>query len=335
MPHTVEDWIEHVEIVLGFKQGDTRIGISDWTKRIYEDFCNGEASFGATSTNAMEAVLIVIQTYDSSKYDLALTGLKKTIELERDKGKSLKKLGEMYNRMRGATLPEKVTKGAGAKKMKENKNYKMSPKEFFRKIIELYFNSREPKFYNPNIFRGRSYSISSELEDLAALFIALNNPNKCNYYTDQPIKFIGSNTKYPDIVIQQEDGTIRDLIDIKTDTGWNRNGMLQFCKEWESQIEAVKGSITEFSKGKTKQKKSGCFSEDLKYHVVVVSQVNSGKQILKDYDLVLNQCANVNLYILSDGMHPNNYGISQEEILNGIKINYPEFERLLGHIVTE
>lgn len=217
--------------------------------------------------------------------------------------------------------------------MKEILNYKMTPTEFFRKIIELYFESREPKFYNPNIFRGRSSSISSELEDLAALFIALNNPNKCIYYTDQPVKFIGSNTKYPDIVIQQENGTIHDLIDIKTDTGWNRNGMMQFCEEWEVRIEAIKGSKTQFSKGKNKQKKSGIFAEDLKYHVVVVSLVNSGNQILKVNDLVLEQCKNVFLYILSDGLHPNTYGMSQEKILNGISINYQEFERLLWHII--
>ena len=122
----------------------------------------------------------------------------------------------------------------------------MTPKEYFRKIIELYEKSRIPQFYNPNIQRGRSASISSELEDLTALFIALNNPNQCNYFIDQPMKFLGSTTKYPDIVIQKTDGVIDHLIDVKTDLGWNRNGIYAFCDKWEKAIAAVKGKETSF-----------------------------------------------------------------------------------------
>ena len=172
-------------------------------------------------------------------------------------------------------------------------NYKMTPKEFFRKLIELYANSREPKYYNPNIFRGRSASVSSQFEDLTALFIALNNKNQCTYYTDQPIKFEGSTTKYPDIVIQNEDSVIENLIDVKTDTGWNRNGMYPFCMEWESRIESVKGRETSFSDGKSKAKIRGKFSARLKYHVIVASLVNSGKMISEDYQRVIEECRNV------------------------------------------
>jgi len=137
--------------------------------------------------------------------------------------------------------------------------YKMSPEEYFRKIIELYNQSRDPKFYNPNIQRGRSSSISSELEDLTAFFIALNNPNKCSYFTDQPMKFEGSTTKYPDIVIQNKDKSIRNLIDVKTDIGWNRDGMFSFCEEWEKRIESIKGTETEFKQGKDKSINRGEF----------------------------------------------------------------------------
>jgi hypothetical protein len=101
MPNTVEDWIEHVEIAMGFKQGDTKIGDPIWTKRIYEDFCDGEYSFGATGTNVVAAILFVIKKYDPSKYDSALIALKKTIELERKKGKKLIKFTKMYERMSG------------------------------------------------------------------------------------------------------------------------------------------------------------------------------------------------------------------------------------------
>ena len=211
----------------------------------------------------------------------------------------------------------------------------MSPEEYFRKLIELYFSAREPKFYNPNIYRGRSTSVSSELEDLTALFIALNNPNSCNYFTDQPIKFEGSTTKYPDIVIQNNNssGVIHNLIDTKADTGWNRDGMLVFCEEWDARIESIQGKRTSFSNGKTKQTHHGKFSDNLHYHVVVATEINSGKMILRDYETIKKQCKNVSLYILSTGVHPNNYKFSQSEILKNIEIKSSEFERLMNHII--
>lgn len=214
--------------------------------------------------------------------------------------------------------------------------YKMTPMEYFRKLIELYFSAREPKFYNPNIYRGRSTSISSELEDLTALFIALNNPNLCNYFTDQPIKFEGSTTKYPDIVIQNNDdsGLICNLVDTKADTGWNRDGMLSFCEEWDQLIASVKGKKTKFSNGKTKLTQEGKFSDDLHYHVVVATEINSGKQILEDYKTIKEKCENVSLYILSSDVHPNNYDLSQEEILKKINIKQCEFDRLMQHIIN-
>lgn len=209
----------------------------------------------------------------------------------------------------------------------------MTPVEYFKKLIELYFNSREPKYYNPNIFRGRSTSISSELEDLTALFIALNNPDSCNYFTDQPLRFQGSKTKYPDIVIQHENKVIYDLVDMKADTGWNRDGMLEFCAEWEGYIESVKGKETQFINGKTKERHCGEFSMDLKYHVVVATEENSGKKILEDYKLVNEKFINVELYILSKGIHPNSYSLSQDEILKKIFIDNTEFDRLMSAII--
>jgi hypothetical protein len=210
--------------------------------------------------------------------------------------------------------------------------YKMSPEEYFKKIIELYHKSRDPKFYNPNIKRGRSSSISSELEDLTALFIALNNPNQCSYFTDQPMKFEGSTTKYPDIVIQDKDGTIKDLIDVKSDIGWNRDGMYFFCKEWEKRIESIKGTETSFKQGKDKSVNHGTFSKRLKYHVLVVSKINSGKKIEADYVKVKKELKNVCLYILSDGVHPNNYERNISETIQVIDIHEDEFDRLFLYI---
>ena len=212
--------------------------------------------------------------------------------------------------------------------------YKMTPKEYFRKIIELYEISRVPQFYNPNIQRGRSASISSGLEDLTALFIALNNPKQCQYFTDQPMKFKGTTTKYPDIVIQNQNGMIEHLIDVKTDTGWNRNGTYDFCEKWEKTIAKAKGTKTSFMRGLDKVLIKGDFSSDLKYHVVVISKRNSGKNIEVDRARVTENLHNVCLYILSDGIHPNKYGLSAEIKLAAIKIANAEVEKLLSTITN-
>jgi len=161
----------------------------------------------------------------------------------------------------------------------------------------------------------------------------LNNPNNCNYFTDQPLQFKGSTTKYPDIVIQDIKGVIKNLIDVKTDIGWNRQGMYTFCKDWEKRIEKIKGTKTQFKTGINKEIKSGTFSKSLKYHILVVSKINSGKMIDEDHIRVRNEFKNVLLYILSDKLHPNNYEYSIEETMKRISINNKEFEKLFSFIV--
>ncbi|MBV1713938.1 MAG: hypothetical protein KUA37_18320 [Desulfomicrobium sp.] len=210
--------------------------------------------------------------------------------------------------------------------------YKMTPEEYFKKIIELYHQSRDPKYYNPNIKRGRSASISSALEDLTALFIALNNPNQCLYFTDQPIKFNESTVKYPDIVIQNKNGTIQNLIDVKTDIGWNRSGLYSFCDDWEKRIESIKNTKTTFRLGKEKKIVQGKFSNDIKYHILIISKINSGNQIIKDYAEVKNKLKNVCLYVLSEEIHPNNYEYEINETLEKIKIIKEDFCRLFEYI---
>lgn len=104
MVNSVEEWKEHTEISLGFKGGETHIGVSEWTKRIYESLCRGEVAFGGTDTNAIEALLLVVKEQDPDKYESALLGLKKTIRYYRERGKPLIRLAEMYERMGGKSF---------------------------------------------------------------------------------------------------------------------------------------------------------------------------------------------------------------------------------------
>ena len=99
MSYTVDQWIDHTEIALGYKAGETAIGDVAWTRRIYADYIRGRASFGATATNATEAKLHVVMKHDPDKYPLALKALEEQIRIGREQGKPLIKLRDMYLRM--------------------------------------------------------------------------------------------------------------------------------------------------------------------------------------------------------------------------------------------
>jgi hypothetical protein len=210
----------------------------------------------------------------------------------------------------------------------------MRPEDFFKELIRLYRKAKKQKYSELNIFRGRSISVSGEVEDLFAKFIAENTSKRHLYFVDQPMKFEGHSTKYPDIVIQDDEGgLIRNLIDIKLDLGWKKStGIFDFCKEWDELIESVKDTETYFKQkqGHDKIRREGRFSKKLKYHVVVISKKNSGKHIEDDQEKV-KKLKNVCLYVLSEGIHPNKY-LSESEIMGKIIIHKDEFERLIDAI---
>ncbi len=109
--------------------------------------------------------------------------------------------------------------------------FKMKPKEFIRKVIELYREARKPRFYHPSVKRGLSRSISGLTEDLLSYFLAVNLTKDYNIFTDQNITFSGNiKTVRPDTVLVQN-GIINHIIDIKTDFGWMKDQITEFCRK--------------------------------------------------------------------------------------------------------
>ncbi|GHV94502.1 hypothetical protein AGMMS50293_08220 [Spirochaetia bacterium] len=94
---------------------------------------------------------------------------------------------------------------------------RMSPADFVRKVIDLYFAARSPNYYHPSIKRGRSRTISGQVEDLCALFFAININKKYTYLVDQAITF-NKETIYPDIAII-DNNELKSIIDVKMDLG--------------------------------------------------------------------------------------------------------------------
>ncbi|GMR05983.1 MAG: hypothetical protein BMS9Abin25_0564 [Gammaproteobacteria bacterium] len=105
---TTAEWKEHIEIVMGYRKGETTIGTPSWTMAIHDSFCKGEAAFGATSTTAAEAMLQVIKEHTPNKYPAALQGLRATILDARAKGGKLRKVAKMYERVSGEPLDSRT-----------------------------------------------------------------------------------------------------------------------------------------------------------------------------------------------------------------------------------
>jgi hypothetical protein len=100
--NTVEDWQECVEVALGFREGTTPLDDNaPFIQNIHNKFCKGEPAYGVSGTNALEAYLRVIKNYNPDKLDLALTGLRKSIE---QSDKPFYKMRAMLERVSGESF---------------------------------------------------------------------------------------------------------------------------------------------------------------------------------------------------------------------------------------
>ncbi|VEJ53811.1 hypothetical protein [Pragia fontium] len=212
----------------------------------------------------------------------------------------------------------------------------MSPLELFTNIIHLYFQSRKVHFSSPNnIERGRSKSISSDLEELIAKFLSLNSSNNQNrYFIDQPVSIEECKGNiYPDILIQAPDGKVEHIIDVKADLGWLRGeGFLEYCLKWQRKIDEIKSRKFCFKSGIDKSEKEGFFSDKLKMYIVIISGENGGSRTVEECLKFQNEFNNINVYIFSDKFHANAYNLSIDEIIKKINIREDDIKFLLGEL---
>jgi hypothetical protein len=218
--------------------------------------------------------------------------------------------------------------------------FKMEPREFIRKVIELYREARKPRFYHPSIKRGLSRAISGLSEDLLSYFLAVNLTEDYDIYTDQNITFHrGIKTIRPDSVIVKNN-VIKHILDIKTDFGWMRDKITEFCRKKNEELINVKGTSGKVQilnhDGITKQEKVLELSDDLILHIVVISRENISKDKLDNHlQNVKNlKLEHIELYTLTSEMHPNVYEKPIEEVLKSIKIHQNEFIRLMDNLTS-
>ncbi|WP_231136930.1 hypothetical protein [Providencia rettgeri] len=216
--------------------------------------------------------------------------------------------------------------------MNNLKNKNESPEDIIENLIFAYQNSRKTYVENKRVFRGRSHSISGIFEDLFADYLSKNLLDSNQYFVDQQVFSSTANIRFfPDILIMN-DGVSSNIIDLKLDFGWTRNDIFAFCDTWNQKIDKLTGTSFTFNDGVSKEKKNGFFSDNLKYHVVVLTKLNNGSNFIEIQDNVTKNLGHVELYILTDKVHPNDYKNTPEERMKKIHICMSEFSRLMNEL---
>ena len=197
----------------------------------------------------------------------------------------------------------------------------------------------------PRAVRGRSHTGSSQCEDIFAQVLAYKLKDVKCVHIDYNLKYKfdpkeRAKLVFPDITLIKEDGWVSDLIDMKLDTGWNREGMKTLFEKNEQDLKGLRSfakkqnGLDATKEDKTSGRPSCCcpkliIDEQTRFHVVVVTESNGGdfgkkREVSKDY-----QDKGMFLYSLSSGKHLNNY--SDKKKGHFVLHNY-EFKRLLENL---
>lgn len=205
---------------------------------------------------------------------------------------------------------------------------KMTSAQFTEKVIELYNNARYSSYYHPRIRRGRSHTISAQVEDLLAAFIGFNLVQDYDILVDQPISIAGAKKQlYPDIIIAEQ-GVLRSFIDVKMDLGWNRDGFVEFCRNKDQEIREIISKEYSLKDGLTKKVSKGQISDDLNYHIVIVSDKNISEIKFNRNIEETKNLEHVKVYCLTSKVHPNTYD-EVKSVLEQIDVKNSQFELLL------
>lgn len=212
----------------------------------------------------------------------------------------------------------------------------MTEKEFIKGIADLYVKARQTTFPAGNIRRGKSHSISSQVEDFFAFYISQMVLEDTKIYIDQPISFKlngKSKTIYADVAVIK-DNKIQQIWDLKTDLGWKRDSFVEFCKEKTELVKGARNQTAKLKDGLNKLQQSLSFSDDLTFNIVVVSLTNisvakGDLNVTRTRDL-----ENVGVYFLTKALHPNNYEMKPDEIAEKVTYNETDFKLMATRIKT-
>ncbi|WP_282773622.1 hypothetical protein [Phaeodactylibacter xiamenensis] len=212
----------------------------------------------------------------------------------------------------------------------------MTNEAFINEIIAQYAKARTLTFGDAgyNIRRGKSHSIAGIAEDLFATLIAQKLKDKNLLFLVNKVFSVRipgvkrAKSFQPDIAIVKNN-VLTHIFEIKMDLGWNRNPK-QYLIEKNNFIQQMKDHALKPWFHKTDEVPIEV-SKNLAIQVVVLSGKNIGQKKLDRIQLDIEPLENIELYILSNGMHLNFY---REEERKDVIIEHTEFDRLYQDTMT-
>ncbi len=208
----------------------------------------------------------------------------------------------------------------------------MNEKAFVKNIVMAYQNARNTVSPNKKLLRGRSHTVSSVAEDLFAEYLVSSDSAISQIYIDQAMSVAGSNKKfYPDIVVVKGNEIVL-LIDLKMDLGYMRKDILSTCKKHHDLSREIRGKeCKDIKTGDDKHTVTGLkFSKNIQYDIAVITSKNISKSAIDEQLHKLKEAKiSTRVHILTTGIHPNEYGLKVQEILDNITINERSFKDII------
>mgnify|MGYP001026011637 FL=1 len=211
----------------------------------------------------------------------------------------------------------------------------MTNQDFISTICSFYKESRKLMVDagDYKIWRGVSHSISSQSEDLFALFIAKKlNDSSLEFIVDKTMTYKMPGKKSiqfrPDLAIINK-GVLTHSIDLKMDMGYKRRYFEtpEFVTEKKKFNTFREQTFESVSYRMNNAKVELKVSPKIKNQIVVISEKNEGKSSNRtDMIEAINMMDWVSIYYLSGDVHPNNYSNELPSV------NDVQFERLINDI---
>ena len=218
----------------------------------------------------------------------------------------------------------------------------MKLEELYLTLVEAYHDARTSKYPHEKTVRGRSYSVSSEAEDIFASYLAKNLTEIDIIRIDQALTMSAAHpdihkhkTFYPDlsVILNNE---LKCMLDLKLDMGWNRDGLYELCKKHQYVVELCAGNRVHYTVGKNRgdpERREIKCSEKLTYLVVLLSGGNQKQTKLKEsLETAKSFSPKVEVFVLSEGVHPNDYKGSPSDVLERMCIHNDAALRMISKI---
>lgn len=197
----------------------------------------------------------------------------------------------------------------------------MTPDEFASGFVNLYRSARELSVPSQYVTRARARSVSSDLEELVAAYIAANSKNELHIYVDQPVNIGGSKVAYPDLVVLDlKSRTVISIVDVKTDIGWKRDSVRSMCEKLSRTRLALK--MLGFVKlgPERKMRVPYVVSANLSCHLVIGALANSGNDLQTPETVKLAENYKVQVHVLIEGKHPNHFSRQRSDQFPGMEV---------------